>query len=209
MAKFKVKLKIKGFELEVEGEKKDVQQITNQLGNQLNNMVSPVAQIAESSDANYQDIPNGNKLPSKQTKNNRTISKNSSSKNTNSSSSTSGSSKKRDRTPAVALDLNVDPNKWTIPTQEWSTLEKSLWLLYMLKKEMKVNEARAKDIAATYNKHLRQTGEVRPTNVARDLGKSKSGKSALVGENTQDFPYKWYLTETGEKFVMDKMQGKE
>lgn len=208
MAKFKVKLKITGFELEVEGEKNDVQQITNQLGSQLNNMVSPVAQIAESSDADYQDISNHTEVPSKQIKSNKTTSKNNSSKTTNSTSSSSSTqSKKKDRTPAVAMDLSVDPNKWTIPTQKWNTLEKSLWLLYMLKKEMKVNEARAKDIAATYNKHFRQMGEVRATNVSRDLGNSKSGKSALVGENTQNFPYKWYLTETGEKFVMSKMQG--
>jgi hypothetical protein len=85
----------------------------------------------------------------------------------------------------------------------WTSLQKSLWLLYVVENILSKSELTVTQISETFNKHFRQAKTIRPSNVSRDLGQKKIGNKALVGENTTVTPSSWYLTEEGKKFVQN------
>lgn len=89
-----------------------------------------------------------------------------------------------------------DPGKWGMPLQQWTTPSKAIWLLHVIAGTTERSEFTASEVASTFNKHFKQSGAIRPQNVARDLGtlKGKGGKDVPVAEHGG----KWYLTTAGQ-----------
>jgi len=190
--KFKFKLKITGFELEVEGSKEDVAAITSTVSNQLKGLTSPpvISDNAVTEDIDSTEVSNGMlHTPSPKKKKTR-------------KAKTPGSSS----SPAIkveAIDFRNDPNKYGNPSLQWSTVEKATWILYVVQNEKKISELTLTQISKTFNKHFRQSKEIRPSNISRDFGKAKQGATPLVQENATTNPSAWYLTTQGETYVQN------
>jgi hypothetical protein len=187
MSKFRLKMKLQGFELEIEGTRDDVPQIAQSLSRQIGGMFEPAAQIitgdaSEISEAEQISAPEALPAPAKR--------KRSPKKRTATASTSAGAD-------SDALDWRHDSSKWGMPQQSWKTAAKSIWLLYVAREATNEREMSAARIASTFNKHFRQANRVMPNNVSRDLGKQKLKTPAPVGEDTSKDPPQWFLTDEG------------
>lgn len=185
--KFKFKFKITGLELEVEGSKEDVAAITSNFGEQLKSLAQPKGVMNDFSvatvDSEATIIEENKSLPPKKRKTTKkTVSNNNSEKH-------------------EAIDFRNDPAAFGAPVQQWSTLNKSLWILFVIQKVNNISELTAQQIDKTFNKQFKSAKTIRATNVSRDLGLKKLGGDALVGENTSITPTKWFLTDSGVRYV--------
>jgi hypothetical protein len=200
MSKFKMKLKLTGFELEIEGTREDIPLIAQNVGQQIAGLLQPAAGIVTGdirddmrsaiSPASVQSVIDV--VPNKRKKK----------KSTSSNNSTSTDSEK-----LVTVNWRHDPAKWNSPNQSWSTLEKSIWLLYVAEQETNQSELTVRQITDAFNTQFKQAKTVLAPNVTRDLGNKKSGKEALVGENITTSPSKWYLTESGKLMATNLISG--
>jgi hypothetical protein len=184
MAKFKIRLKLQGLELEVEGNRDDVPLITESVAQQVAGLLRPAANIVEgeivsNGDGGYSEGESTETKPKKARK-----------KRTQSLATSGG-------TKEDAVDWVNDPSKFGTPKQAWSTAEKSLWVLYVVLKTKDISELSAARIATTFNKHFPQAGVVHPPNVSRDLGKLKLKSPAQVSEDRSKSPSPWFLTDAG------------
>lgn len=187
MGKFKVRFKVEKLELEVEGEKDSVPEVTHALEKQMSSLLTSPALLAGA-----HPMPDGRpttphviELP------------------TGRKSKRRASSKTQTETQEALPEFRHDPNKWGNPQQAWTTAEKSIWLLFVVKNQSETKELSASAIATLFNKHFRESGAIRRGNVWRDLGKCKSKSPPWVGEDATQDPYRWYLTETGDKVARD------
>jgi len=193
MAKFRIKLKLQGLDLEIEGSRDDAPLIAQQLGTQFAGLLQPAAQIVVGDD--------GDEVPA-----NVLLAPSAASADSGSGGRKRAPKKKRSVPVAAAdgglsdeapLDWRHDPSKWGSPKQEWNTATKAIWLLYVASKETDQTEISAKRIANTFNKHFKQAGKIQSFNITRDLGKQKVGKDAPVSEDTTQPTSPWFLTESG------------
>lgn len=199
MSKFKIKMKLQGLELEIEGSREDAPLITQNLGQQLAGLLRPtgailegelpvehgrVQQVLTSSDAMTVAVPR------KITRRRKQIA----TANTENLSS-----------DEVAVDWKHDPTKYGTPKQSWSTTEKSIWTLYVVAEEANEKELSGPRIAQTFNKHFRQAGTILGHNVNRDLGRHKVKKKGHppVSEDTTKSPPRWFLTEEGKRMAQE------
>lgn len=192
MSKFRVKLKIQSFDLEVEGTREDVPLIAQSIGNQIAGMLEPVAQIVEGEASVSPSLPKVLEMPqaSKQIRRTR-----------RSLSRKPAESRIEDQ----VIDWLHDPAKWGSPQQNWTTAAKAIWLLYVVGKETGQNELSGVSIAATFNKHFKQAKSIVAGNVNRDLGKLKVKANAPVAEDTTKTPTTWFLTQEGNKQAEDSI----
>jgi len=194
MAKFHVKLKITGFELEVDGTREEVPVIGQAIGQQLAGLLAPASQIAEGEVTSSAAI-NGSTVAASLEASKRTKRKNRSAP-ANSNAHTNGKE--------IAIDWIHDSAKWGSPQQGWNTADKSVWLLYAASEAANAREMNGKQIELTFNKHFRVAGPVRANNVVRDLAKLKlAGKDALVAHDTTKDPATWFLTDSGTRYVQN------
>ncbi|MEQ7800537.1 hypothetical protein ABDJ41_12080 [Pedobacter sp. ASV1-7] len=189
---FKFKLKITGFELEVEGSKEDVASITSSVANQLKGLTTPqvFGDNTETEDAEATEVPPIQLPPS-------TTKKKGSRRKSAASGNTTGNQK------VEPIEFKNDPKKYSAPLQSWKVLEKALWILYVIKNEKSINELTIAQICNTFNAYYKQSKVISSGNVTRDLGKMKSGVGALVGEDASSTPHRWYLTDAGDTFVQN------
>lgn len=183
MGKFKVKFKIQGLELEVEGERDEIPQVTSAIQHQLGNLLSAPKAITGT------DVT----LMSPAAPAPEAVA-NASRKRANRGRSSAPS----DKGAVTPLDFRHDPQKYGNPDQSWKTLQKSIWLLFVSEQQASTSEMSGGIIAATFNKHFRQAGEIKVGNVNRDLGVAKGKNPALLGEDTTKQPPAWYLTAAGK-----------
>jgi hypothetical protein len=186
MSKFKVRLKITGFELEIEGNREDVSLVSQGVAAQFGGMLQPAAEIVEG-DVAAKSAP----LPSpmlvdggKKTSRRRR------------SASTPASA---GPSPSDAIEFRHDPEKYGNPQQSWNTASKGMWLLYVCRELASVKQMTAGQIARTFEKHFRQSGAIKGNNVSRDLGKAKQERPPLVGEDTTGEAGQYYLTDEGNR----------
>lgn len=198
MATFKIRMKLEGLELEVEGEREDVALINDSLAQQFAGLLAPASAIIEGeivdnarsarpADAHAVIPPRpGKRKPRK---------KQAAPKVATTSA------------PDVAVDWKHDASLFGTPRQEWNTATKSLWTLYVTKEAAHVEQLSAARIAVTFNKHFKQSGTIRAHNVQRDLGKLKAsgGQKAQVGEDTTVEPSEWFLTDAGIAAVQHRL----
>lgn len=183
MSKYKVRMKLTGFELEIEGEKETVGQLGQALRTQMSNALLPPL-IASGSTLN------GSSTPLEDPK---TIEGKVSRRNTKRRSNSSSNGE----TVSSIIEFQHDPIKYGNPLQNWRPVEKSMWLIYVMSKQIGVDKFTPTEIAETYNAQFGKTGTLRPSNVSRDLGKAKSGNPAFVSQDIKT--QKFGLYEAGEK----------
>lgn len=186
MSKFRIKMKLQGLELEIEGSREDASLIGKSLAQQFASLVQPAEAILSPSanpEAHRQTIDVTPNLPSSTPRKMR--------KKRSVSSATS------EAESGNAIEFNHDPTSYGNPSQEWKTADKAIWLLYVLKLSGGPEDFSSKSIFDTFNKHFRQSGTITTSNVTRDLGKLKTKKPAPLGENTNKDPSTWYLTDAG------------
>ena len=199
MSKIKIKFKLQGRELEIEGTKDDVPLIMDGIGQQISGLLQPAATIVGEPDLDQVSKgvipaslaplkPEGKKRPNKKKSNNT------------SNTSSNGAS--------GAIDFINKPEQYGTPRQIWKTSQKAMWILYVVSKETSFTSMTAPQISDTFNKHFRQAGEVRGSNISRDLGKLKVTRGSLppVSEDTTQSPSQWFLTEEGEKLIVNQIQ---
>jgi hypothetical protein len=181
-----MKLKLQGFELEIEGNREDASVIGRSIGEQITGMLSPSLNIVEGEFTSHQSqtpapLPQlGEQAKRKGTRRAR------------SAASTAG-----EGSAAPTIDFRNDPSKYATPTQQWSTAEKAIWLLYVVKEMSQVTELSTGQIVKTFNTHFRQAKTITHSNVARDLGRLKVSPPSLVGEDNTKSPAMWFLTDEG------------
>lgn len=191
MSNFKIKLKLTGFELEIEGNRDELPLIADSVSQQIVGLLEPATNIVEGSTTPSEETRQLNPPLSKRVRR----------------SQRKTQSRKDDLiNNEQAIDLQIDPSKWGTPQQSWNTANKSIWLLYVIGQEQNVNEISGICLSKTFNKHFRQAKEILVNNVNRDLGKMKVKPKALVAEITNSVPTKWYLTQEGMKFAQELVQ---
>jgi hypothetical protein len=181
VAKFRIRLKVQGLDLEVDGERQDLPAITNAVQQQLSSMVIPGEIIADG----HKQLGDGG--------------------NGSGAGSEDENKKKRpgrrerrpggDGAPASPIEFRHDAAKYGNPVQSWSVTEKSVWLLYVLKKVGAASEVSGPALAATFNQYFKAAGRVHPPLVTREFAKVKVQNPAPIGEDKNGF----YLTDEGDK----------
>lgn len=192
MNKLKLSFKIKELELQVEGTREEVATITNSIGRQFQGLMQPTGSMGEPqalSNAPLQITEDGEVTEIKNTPKKKRPA--------------TGQSKVE---KAKALELKNDPAKYGAPIQSWSALDKAVWLLYIVQTIHGIIELSASEISETFNKHFKQQGQIRSSNISRDFGTKKAGAKAIVGENANVYPAKWFLTEEGTKLAQKLIQ---
>ncbi len=193
MSKFKVKLKIQAFELEIEGTREDIPLISQNIGDEIAGLLEPAANIVEGQEVK-KEIKSSAVFASQN--NNRRSSKRPRAIKSNEQASQAES----------AANWEHKPERWGIPQQNWTTAKKAIWLLYVVKEELGINEFTANSIAVTFNKHFYQSKTIQAGNISRDLGKLKLKPQTPVSENTTKEPFAWYLTLEGVKYAQQLVQ---
>jgi len=183
MSKFTVRLKIQGFELEVDGDRQSVPEITGALRQQMGNLLSVPHTLV---DGQAEQAPEKNITPPDVY-----------------TEPTKQRSRKVRRPKAGTVDVSPlefrhDVEKWGAPLQNWTTAQKAVWLLYVIENQGLGSELSAAQIEATFNKHFRRAKSIYRRYVVRDLSREK-GKS--VGEETTKTPPTWYLTQVGKEYA--------
>jgi hypothetical protein len=185
-SKFKIRLKITGFELDLEGTRDEVAELTQSVGQQMSGLLSPGGVIIEGSASPQQPLTNeAPRLQDKRSRKKR-------------SASSAGDADDG----ATAIDFRHDVEKFGMPRQEWKTAQKAMWLLHALKAAGQGDMFSTRTIFLTFNKHFKQAKTITTSNVTRDLGKAKFENPSLVGEDASRSPSVWFLTTEGERRVM-------
>jgi hypothetical protein len=185
MGKFEVEMVLTGFKLKIRGERDDMPVIKRNLEQQMAGLLSPAANIAQSrlppntidADIVHRD---GSGRPKKASRVRRTGPANGEPRST-------------------ALDFHHDFDQFGVPSQTWPAGKKILWLLYIASREAQATELSGPVIAETFNKHFRQSGMLKKSNMPRDLRILKQKNPGLVGDNANGSPINWFLTTEGEK----------
>ena len=190
MAKFKIRMRLQGLELDIEGAREDIPAITQNLGQQLSLMLEPAGAIVEGRS------PDGPPGAGAKLAGNATVSEPAQRKRGRRAAPRS-SSAGDDAGAEPAVEWTHDPAKYGSPSQGWSTGSKALWLIYVAGEVTGTKELSGGRIAATFNQHFKQAGMITSSNVNRDLGRYKMKSGALVGEDTTKSPPQWFLTDAG------------
>lgn len=187
MSKFRIKMKLQGLELEIEGAREDAAAISQNIGAQLSSMMQPVTGIIDG------EVPHKNGFS------------NSAPQIINVTAKKPRRARQSYGMPAndvegsQALNFVSSPEKFGNPQQTWKTADKALWLIYVLQENELGTEFSTKTIVETFNTHFKQSGKITTSNVSRDVGRLKTKKPALVGENASSNPPTWFLVEEGRK----------
>lgn len=192
MSKFKIKMKLTGFELEIEGSKDDVPNIQQALSQQLSGLLQPPSGLIEEAPRpqlktiESEPAP----LPSRTAKSRKR--------------STPSLPRATSTETDGALDnWPRDVSKYVSPTQTWSTRDKALWLLYVAQEENIAPEVSSIQIRDTFNMYYRQAKLINLSNINRDLGRVKG---QLVGEDMKKSPPCWFLMEAGTAAVAQRIK---
>lgn len=190
MSRFKIKFKIQGLELDIEGDRRDVGLISRAVGDQVAGLIAPANEIVDGQRA---VVPKGmvDVTPHPIARNARKRA--STGTRTNSGGPTT-----------TAIDFVHEPQRFGTPTQTWKAVQKAMWLIFVVGELKQITQLNAGTIFATFNKHFRQAGMLRRSNVARDLGRVKlkiGDMPPLVAEDTTKSPTEWFLTDEGKKQV--------
>ena len=176
-------MKLEGFELEVEGSRDDAALISNQVTSQIGNMLDIEGIIKGEAKPKTTPLPTIGNLEKKPPRKKRS----STPKYTN-----------EEKKEIEAISFSHDPSIYGNPKQDWKVLQKSIWLLYVLKENGSGDQHPGGRLSNTFNHHFKQSGVITTSNINRDLGRAKSNASpATVGEDKQGKIGYWFLTDSG------------
>jgi hypothetical protein len=186
MSTFKIKLK---FELEVEGTRDDVPLITQSVGSQIAGMLTAPNDIVEGQIVSGESQPQAQLIENGQRKNGK---KRPTSKRQKAQSPPQNAGKSE-------ISWNHDPAHWGTPNQDWTTVDKAIWLLYVVAHETEFKELTGSQITDTFNAKFRQARTIQTGVTNRDLAK----QNRTVGKTTTRPPHVWFLTKEGEKRALE------
>lgn len=187
MAKFRIRLKVQGLELEVDGERADIPALTSAVQKQLAGLVIPAEIMADGHKQIEGDNPaSGDDNSKKDRKPPR---------RTSSGRSSEGGT-------ATPTEFRHDGAKYGNPLQTWNVTEKSIWLLYVIKGSTETREVSGPQLAATFNQYFKPSGKLHPPHVSRDLARAKVQNPAPIGEDRGAF----YLTDEGDRQAQQLIQ---
>jgi hypothetical protein len=186
-ARVKLHFRIKELEFDLEADKDDAPQIANSVARQLGNLLDPVDAGTSSRKfvlpARSTDLaaePIHDVAPAKARK-------------ARAARNGSGAS----TSPPAAFAHDVE--KFGFPEQAFSTLEKSLYVLYVAEAQGAPRELSAVTVTNWFNQIFKSAGAVRGSNVSKYLRGALTAKPAPVGEDVTKSPSVWYLTTEGRK----------
>lgn len=179
-------MKLQGFELEIEGDRHDASVIGRSIGEQISAIVSPGMNII---DGEISPKPSAQVVPAAAF---LEPAKRRAAKRSKPAGAANG-----ETTTTSAVEFRHDPSKYASPSQHWSTSDKAIWLLYVVREVASVAELSNGQLVKTFNTHFRQAKTITHSNVSRDLGKLKTATPSLVGEDNTKTPSVWFLTDEG------------
>jgi hypothetical protein len=200
MSKFRIKLKLQGLELEVEGSREDAPAMAEQIGRQFIGLVQPAATLA-SGDSNPTTDERSNGGPVSAGSAPSLVAPKRSRKKRNGQRPVTASGSAEPGDDEAAVDWTHDATHWGAPKQAWSTAQKALWLLYVAGQNAETKELSSGQLVATYTKHFRSAGRILKHNVTRDLQKIASGRGAKVSLDSGSQPPVWFLTDSGVEYA--------
>lgn len=178
-----IEFELQGLKLRIKGDRDEAPRIAHRLGEQLQGLLSPAAAIAADKSTR---VTGENENP--HVVEPKPIGRQKRAKRPSASSSeTDGQSE---------ILWTHDPDKWGSPKQAWNNTKKSLWLLFVVKNEMGIQHLSASQISKAFNRLFLESGQMRASNVSRDLAKAKQATPPLVGQLPDG---KYFLTEAGIK----------
>ncbi len=189
MSKFKIKMKLTGLELEIEGSKEDIPLITSNLAAQIGGLLGPAGNIAVGAEG-HADRQAINVTPTQATPK-AARPKKQAARRVASAAQVAGSD---------LFEWVHDTSAWGNPMQTWNTATKGMWLLYVAARQNVTQEMTATQIANTFNKLFRQFGTIDKANVSRDLGKARTTAPAKLNADTTKTPANWFLTDEGIRY---------
>ena len=195
MSKFKIKMKLTGFELEIEGSKDDLPNIQQALSQQLSGLLQPPSGIIEEEPRPEMKLIS----PEPVAASSRTVKP----RRKSSPSTTPKTVDAEGTGPLTGWPRDVSKN-YCSPSQAWTTREKGLWVLYVAQQESIANEVSAIQIRDTFNLHYRQAKPVVLGNLNRDFG---TIKGTLISEDVTKKPSCWFLTDQGVAAVQKRIVG--
>jgi hypothetical protein len=188
MARFRIRLKLQGLELEVDGERQDIPAITAAVKQQFAGLVQPAEAMADG----RKQIEAGTQVV------NAEVVKPQAKSSRRRSMKPAG-----DGAPTQVIDFKHDPSKYGSPLQKWSVTDKCVWLLFVLEGVGGPKEVSGPQLAATFNHQFKASGRVHPPHVSRDLNKAKVQNPTNIGGDKGV----WYLTDEGKKYAQQLIQG--
>ncbi len=191
-----IELLVEKFRLRVTADRDEIPQVTANLARQFAGMLEPAAGLATNSPPR-KVIPSS---PSPEVNGND--------KENGNSNETRKANRKNARADGVGAASKSEPinyvhdsGNWGFPQQEFTTLEKAVYVLYIVEQMTTKTELPAGVITATFNKHYKQAGQVRPSNISKYLGAARSQRPSPVDLNTTAEPNAWFLTSEGKKIA--------
>ena len=183
MSRLKVTFEIQALKLHIEGDRDVVHEVTGALQQQMGNLIG-VPQALVDGQPIQPEVRNITPVEASAEPIKRKARR--------------SKKAKADSVEVAALDFQHDALKWGNPLQNWTTAQKSIWLLFLVEQQNLGSEMPAAQIEATFNKHFRHANRIYRRYVTRDLAKEKSH---LVGEDTGKEPTAWYLTQAGKEYA--------
>jgi hypothetical protein len=193
MSKFRVKLKLTGLELEIEGSREDVPLLTSNVAAQLAGALMPAANIAE---GKARPLLARDPIPATATVV-APIPSARTSRKRRSNSSGGGDGASNDG----ALIWQHDANTWGNPLLKWKAVEKAIYLLYVAKQIGVADQMTVWQMVQTFERHFRTAGKLNKGNIVRDFKNLNSEPPPKVQMNGSATPAAWYLTDAGIKIA--------
>ena len=190
MAKFHIRLKLQGLELQVDGERADIPAITAAVQQQFAGLIQPAESMV---DGNKQLAPAEQVIDVEAIK-----SKGKATRKRNVAGKPAA-----DGGQGQVIEFRHDPSKYGNPLQAWSVTDKCVWLLHVIEGITGSKEVSGPQLAATFNHSFKPSGKVHPPHVSRDLSKAKVQNPAYIGEDKS----LWFLTEEGKKYAQQLVDG--
>jgi hypothetical protein len=196
MAKFRVRLKLQGFELDVEASRaEDLASIRESVTQQFVGLLTPGADIAAGEPALPKHAGNGSTALA-------TSSESSSKRSGGRKRTSRGATQTTSQPEEPMVEWRHDAGKYGTPQQRWGGVDKAIWVLYVARAEVNAQEMSISQIVGTIDRQFRQAVAPRPSNLSRDLGRAtqaRNGTPPLVSENATKKPSMWFLTDAGIK----------
>ena len=192
MSKFKVNVKLQGYEVKlgsiefsVEGEKDDAQRISHEIERQLGGMIHAPTMTPNA-------LTSGNGKPAPPVIDAAEVEAAGTKRKTKKAGG--GGSK----APTEDINFVHDSAKYGTPQMTWTTGQKAIWFIYIVSEQAKVSELTAYSIAKNFNKYFKASKMIGHGNVMTALEKEKlRGPNSTVGTNNSDGTAKYFLTQAG------------
>lgn len=176
MSKFSIKVKLQSLEIEVEGTHENAPRLAQRVGEQIGSLIKPSLLLEAGR--------NGGPILDVESADDKG--------KTRKKKSGGGGAK----SSADDVTFTHDPSNHGSPSQEWTTVQKAIWLLHVANPQKPLS---GYSIAKAFNKQFKSAGAIVGGNVTKGLDREKlKGASSPVGADVSDGTARYYLTDAGK-----------